>query len=209
MMRQILNLFLPAPVIFFVKCARDMRGWVRRGFLENAPQFVKQNLFLKYGIPNTPWVETGTFMGESTDFFSRHFGKVYSIEPAPALYQRALRLFAGRDVVLFNDVSEAVLPTLLPTLSGDLNFWLDGHYSAGITFLGNQECPVREELKAIEDNLANLQRLCILIDDMRCFLPFNAEYPGYPTIDELVDWARAHGFNWRIEQDIMILRNFI
>ena len=49
-----------------------------------------------------------------------------------------------------------VLPKLLPNLSGDINFWLDGHYSSGLTFKGDQECPIKDELDQIGNNLKRL-----------------------------------------------------
>lgn len=179
--------------------------WRGRGYLDHAPQCVKECVLLAHGIPGAPWVETGTFRGTTTAFLLRHFGKVYSIEPEPRLFARVAKRFAGKPVELFNDVSETVLPDLVARLSGDCNFWLDGHYSAGDTFKGKKDCPVEDELAAIAANLGRLGRVAILIDDVRCFLPANADYPDYPSVDVLVDWARAHGFDWRIEHDIFIM----
>ena len=36
-------------------------------------QLIKQNIFIKYGISNTQWVETGPFFGDSTDFLVKNF----------------------------------------------------------------------------------------------------------------------------------------
>lgn len=180
--------------------------WRKRGYLDHAPQGVKESVLLAHGVPGAPWIETGTFRGTTTTFLLRHFGKVYSIEPEPKLFAKAAKRFAGKDVELFNDVSETVLPDLLPRISGDCNFWLDGHYSAGVTFQGSQDCPVEDELAAIAGHLDRLGRVSILIDDVRCFLPSNTDYPDYPTLDRLVDWTRAHGLEWRIEHDIFIAK---
>ena len=174
----------------------------------NAPQFVKEKVFIKYGIPNVQWVETGTYLGVTSDFLAKNFSNVYSIEPEKGLYENAVKKFFGRNINFFNDVSETVLPKLLPTLNGDCNFWLDGHYSAGITFKGNKDCPVEDELNAIQDNLGNFKKLTILIDDVRCFLQIDPQYSNYPSINFLVDWARKNDFKWRIEQDIFIMQNY-
>ena len=114
----------------------------------------------------------------------------------------------NQNVELFNGVSEDIMPSLLLRLKGDINFWLDGHYSAGVTFKGNKDCPVEEELIAIKNNLLNFTKVSILIDDVRCFLPTNTTYSDYPSIDFLVDWARVNDFNWRVEQDVFVMRNF-
>ena len=175
-------------------------------FLDNSPQIVKQKIFLKYGIKDAVWIETGTCFGTTTKYLSDLFPHVYSIEPEPKLYASACKRFEGKNVTLFNDVSEHIFPSLLPKLSGNVNFWLDGHYSAGITFKGEKECPVEDELMAIEKNFVNFDRLTILIDDVRCFLPNNASYTDYPSIDYLVDWARRMNLHWRIEHDIFIMQ---
>ena len=163
---------------------------------------------MKYGVPQAQWVETGTFLGENTDFLSNSYSFVYSVEPEKELYKNAMKKFLNQNVELFNGVSEDVMPSLLLRLKGDINFWLDGHYSAGVTFKGNKDCPVEEELIAIKNNLLNFTKVSILIDDVRCFLPTNTNYSDYPSIDFLVDWARVNNFNWRVEQDVFVMRNF-
>ena len=205
-MKQQLKNLLPLTVIEFIQTQRSMSEWKTRSFLENSPQIVKQNVFLKYGVKDACWVETGTYYGTTTSYLSGLFPHVYSVEPEPTLYAAACKRFKGKNVSLFNDVSENIFPSLLPKLSGNINFWLDGHYSAGVTFKGEKDCPVEDELIAIEQNLNNFNKISILIDDVRCFLPNNSSYSDYPSIDYLVDWARRMNFNWRIEHDIFIMQ---
>lgn len=186
-----------------------LRDWQRRGWSDNAPQFVKEAILRKYAVPGATWVETGTFMGKTTRFLSGLAPMVYTIEPAPKLFQRAVRKFAANDgVQVLNGTSETVMPDLLPKLSGDICFWLDGHYSAGQTYKGPVDCPVAGELAAIEANLTNFGNVSILIDDIRLFLDSNHTYEDYPSVNSLVDWGRKYGFEWRVEQDIFILRNW-
>lgn len=196
---------VPLAVIEFFQRIRDMNSWKSKGYLDNSPQIVKESVFHEYGITNAAWVETGTYKGTTTKFLCGKFPHVYTIEPGLDLYEEACTRFRGMNVTLFNDVSENILPELLPTLSGNLNFWLDGHYSAGVTFKGQKDCPVEDELSAIEENLGNFDKLTILIDDVRCFLPSNA-HSDYPSIDYLVDWARRLNMRWRIEHDIFIMQ---
>ena len=196
---------------FLIKNINHLRQfflWYKQGFLRNAPQLIKQNIFLQYGILNAQWVETGTFFGDTTDFLIKNFPKVYSIEPSEYLFNYAHERFKSKkNVILFNSVSEKILPELLPSLSGDINFWLDGHYSGGITFKGNQDCPIKDELNQISKNLKKFKKVLILIDDIRCFMP-NNEFKEYPSINDLVDWSRKNKFNWIIEHDIFIMYNF-
>jgi hypothetical protein len=187
---------------------KALRDWRKRGWSDHAPQFVKEAIFRKYAIPGAPWVETGTFYGATTAVLAAMAPKVYTIEPAEKLFKRATKKFAGSNVEVINGTSEEVFPRLLPTLSGDLCFWLDGHYSAGSTYQGKTDCPIEDELSAIAANLAQMDRVSLLIDDVRCFTSTSEDFRDYPSIDFLVDWARAHGFTWRIEQDIFIMRNW-
>ena len=184
----------------------ELSEWRKRGYSENSPQFIKQKIFLKHGIPNAQWIETGTYMGTTTEFLAGHFPLIHSIEPGEDLFNNAVNRFEGKkNINLYNDVSENVLPKLLPELSGEINFWLDGHYSEGVTFQGEKDFPVEDELAAIKSNLPNFTKVVILIDDVRCFL--SASQYDYPSLDDLVDWAREQKFSWRIEHDIFIMRN--
>jgi hypothetical protein len=205
-MKKVLKNLLPLAVMEFIQTNRSLSDWKKRDFLENSPQMVKQKVFLKYGIKDAIWVETGTYLGTTTSYLSGLFPQVYTLEPEPMLYAAACKRFKEKNVTLFNDVSENIFPSLLPKLSGNVNFWLDGHYSAGITFKGEKDCPVEDELIAIEKNFYNFDQLTILIDDVRCFLPNNSSYTDYPSIDYLVDWARRMNFHWRIEHDIFIMQ---
>jgi len=205
-MKKVLKKLLPLATVEFIQTYAIMRQWKKRDYLENSPQIVKQKVFHKYGIKDAVWVETGTYLGLTTNFLSGLFPHVYTVEPEPKLYAAACKRFMGKNVTLFNDVSENIFPSLLPKLSGNVNFWLDGHYSAGITFKGEKDCPVEDELIAIEKNFHNFDKITILIDDVRCFLPNNSSYTDYPSIDYLVDWARRMNFHWRIEHDIFIMQ---
>lgn len=108
------------------------------------------------------------------------------------------RFFNSLKIDVLKGTSEERFPELLPLLSGDINFWPDGHYSGGITFKGDSECPVALELKHIEKNLARFGKVSVLIDDV-CWFPLSQTYAldesDYPPLDSLVDWARRHKFS--------------
>ena len=205
-MKNLIKKILPVSILDSLVKYKQLREWKKRKYLENSPHFVKQEIFLKYGIPNAQWVETGTYTGTTTAFLADHFSFIHSIEPGKNLFNNAvLRFKSNKNINLYNDVSENVLPDLLPKLNGEINFWLDGHYSEGITFQGAKNCPIEDELYSIKLNLYNFTKVVILIDDVRCFLP--TSHDDYPSLDYLVDWAREHQFNWRIEQDVFVMKN--
>ncbi len=188
---------------------RDYLRWRQRQFAAPSPHLIKQACLLRNSTPNATWIETGTFLGETTELLARHGAKVVSIEPEPTLFANARQYFTRfANVEIVNGLSEDVFPTLLPGISGNVNFWLDGHYSAGITHKGPQDTPVLDELRSIADNLPHFEKVCVLVDDIRCFQPHRAEYASYPALDLLVDWARSNKLHWHIEHDIFIARNF-
>ena len=195
----------------FVAILRNLKAlakWRKRGWSDYAPNFVKEAVFKKYNIEGATWVETGTFLGKTTRFLATLAPKVYTIEPAEVYYKRAVETFSDGHVEPLNGTSEDVLPALLPKLSGNVCFWLDGHFSGGDTFKGSSDCPINAELEAIAGHCDRLGKLTILIDDVRCF-PCNSNgLDDYPSLYTLVDWARERDYEWRIEQDIFVIRNW-
>ncbi|ADE40199.1 O-methyltransferase [Candidatus Puniceispirillum marinum] len=190
---------------------RDFYSWFKNGFTNNSPDLVKRRLLMRHAIHNATFVETGTFLGNTTVFLASFSAKTYTIEPEEKLYEMARQRFANSPKIdALKGTSEERFPELLPLLSGDINFWLDGHYSGGITFKGDSECPVASELEQIEKNLVRFDKVSVLIDDVRCF-PLSQssalDKSDYPPLDTLVDWARRNKFSWQIEHDIFIAKN--
>lgn len=181
--------------------------WKRRLYQAPSPQFIKKAVLLRNALFNATWVETGTYLGETTKFLSENGKFVYSIEPESNLCARAtLKFKKYSNIKIIKGLSEDVFPQLLPTLSGSVNFWLDGHYSAGITFKGPQDTPILDELKIITNNISKYDFICVMIDDVRCFNPNQAEYRTYPPLNALVDWAENNNLIWNIEHDIFVAK---
>ena len=182
----------------------QLLDWEKRAYEAPSPPFIKRLVLKRFSTPNSVWVETGTFEGDTTAFLSRFAQRVYSIEPEPSLFKRALERFQGTDnVSVINGLSENILPSLLPQLSGDVCFWLDGHFSGGITHQGPADTPLLGELAAISANIRRFSRLAILVDDMRCY-SYKKE-ATYPSLSLIVDWATAQNLEWHIEHDILII----
>lgn len=187
---------------------REMQQWRARGFAAPSPAFIKRAVLLRNGWDGGTWVESGTFLGETSLFLARRAPRVFTIEPSERLHREAVKRFAGvTNLTAIQGLSEAVLPQLLQKLEGDVNFWLDGHYSAGMTHRGPKETPIVEELAAVAASRSRLRRVAVLVDDVRCFSASTAAGSGYPSIDELVDWARQAGLEWHIEHDIFVARS--
>ena len=165
----------------------------------------KRALLLRNGLGNAVWVETGTYVGDTTDALSKYAKAVYSIEPEPTLFANAKdRFLDAPNVTILNGISEEVLPDLLTKLSGDVCFWLDGHYSEGITYKGPQDTPIVDELAAIEKNIDKMGRVVVFVDDVCLFE--NPLMLSYPPVEFLMEWAVNNDMEWRIEDDIFIAR---
>jgi hypothetical protein len=188
---------------FFWSTFREIVEWRERGYAPPSPSFIKRRCLLRHSVPGATWIETGTYLGDTTALLARQGAMVYSIEPEPRLYESASRRFASTsNIRILHGTSESVMPTLLPQITGDVNFWLDGHYSAGVTFKGSQDTPVRDELASISQHLHRLGRVVVMVDDVRCFNPHIPEFASYPPVDFLVEWARTNHLAWQIEHDI-------
>lgn len=189
---------------------RDFIQWVNRQYSAPSPYFIKKACLIRNGLPNSIWVETGTYLGETTEFISRHASKVYSIEPEPILFQKAKKYFKSFDhISILHGTSENIFPILLPKIKGNVNFWLDGHYSDGVTYQGSQDTPIIDELKNISKNLKQFKNVTIFIDDIRCFQSKKSKSSSYPSLDYLVRWAKQEQFLWHIEHDIFIAKKSV
>ena len=71
-------------------------------------------------------------------------------------------------------------------------FWLDAHYSSGVTARGVVDSPIAQELETIFSHPAKGH--VILIDDAREF----TGHGGYPTIEELYEFVLARKPGWRM-----------
>lgn len=165
-----------------------IREWERSGKPAPPPHVVKQHnlrrIARQHGLKTL--VETGTYYGDMIDALKREFDTIYSIELSEELHRQAVRRFAHQaNVELIHGDSGAVLKDLLERIKTPSLFWLDGHYSAGVTARGEKDTPIVEELSHIfgSPDIGHV----IVIDDARCF----GVEPGYPTIEELRAFVSA------------------
>jgi hypothetical protein len=179
--------------------------WRLKGSPAPIPHLLKQRIVREYGrrFARDTLVETGTYLGTMVLTARRAFRKIYSIELDPDLFERSHRKFAGNPGIdlRFGD-SAAVLPPLLEELSSaDVRavFWLDAHFSGGLTARGALETPVRRELQLI---LERARDPVLLIDDAHLF----TGQRDYPTLDELRAAVRATHPAYAVDVDLDIVR---
>lgn len=176
--------------------------WVSSGCGGIAPHAVKmmivQSYLRKFSISN--FVETGTYLGDTLGYVARSGVRCTSIELSPVLYESARRRFRRqRNVTLLEGDSGDRIPGVLAGIEEPTLFWLDGHYSAGITASAQTSTPISSELKAI---LAHpVKEHVILIDDAHSFDGTN----DYPHLEDLLRVVRADG-TYKPEVSVDIIR---
>ena len=187
----------------------DLMRWQQDEFQMPSPPFVKRQVLLRTVVKNSTIVETGTHTGDTSAVLLKVAKNVISIEPDVELFRKATkRFFGNQKIQILNGTSESTFPSLIPSLSGDVSFWLDGHYSGEGTFMGEKETPIILELQTIQDNLKNFQKICVLIDDIRLSSSEISKTVDYPSLNYLVEWANKNKLFWHIEHDIFIAKNF-
>jgi len=181
---------------------READEWRRSGASGPLPAALKHELLRSYGrrFGLRTLVETGTYLGDTVAALRGDFDRIVSVELSEELHRRARRRFAGaRGVELVQGDSGVVLPAVLAGIDEPCLFWLDGHYSAGITARGALDSPVVAELEAIFAR--GIDGHAVLIDDARCF----DGSPGWPSLEELRALAVRHDpeLVFEVEDDVI------
>jgi len=146
------------------------------------PNAVKRRIVSSYASASgaTTFVETGTLFGDIDYAMKDHFRAIFSIELSEELWKRAVHRFrAYPHIQILQGDSGQVLSQILNGISSNCLFYLDGHYSGGLTAKSTAETPVVKEVMTILGH--NLKGDVILIDGARCFDGTH----DYPTLDEL------------------------
>ncbi|MEX2442983.1 MAG: hypothetical protein WD492_05235 [Alkalispirochaeta sp.] len=174
----------------------ELINWERNGKPVPPPHLVKQRTIRsfaeKYELKIL--IETGTYYGEMVEAMKRDFNQIYSIELSKELYMKAKQRFdRNGNIRIIHGDSGVELGKLVTTINEPILFWLDGHYSAGVTAKGDKDTPIYEELEHIF-NSPNKGHV-IIIDDARIF----GTDPAYPSIEELSKFVRTKRPDTKIE----------
>ena len=159
-----------------------LRAWLKQGRTGLTPHLAKQQTVLEYGqrFGLKILIETGTYHGYMVRATQAHFEKLYSIELDPTLAARAKGAFARQPhIQILQGDSAQQLPGILAQLQQPGLFWLDAHYSGGITAQGPLDTPIQQELELILRH--PVAGHVILIDDAREFVGQH----DYPTVEQL------------------------
>ena len=179
----------------------------RRQCTNPPPAIIKHKILLRHGIKFANWIETGTFMGETTKVLSKNYPRVHTIEASKECLQIAKR-YVGRksNITFYQGTSEDLFESILQKQKGSINIWLDAHFSSGITHKGSNFSPIISELLSISKKINKFNQIAVFVDDIdgHFFDP-----KSYPKIDYYVEWANNNKLVWLIENNIFIAKTKI
>ena len=127
-----LKIFSPLKKIYQSK---QLNQW-KNSPVGPAPHIFKQMTIQEYKQQSKSLVliETGTFLGDMIAAQLNFFKRIYSIEVSYPLFMQAKSRFRRHSKVkLLHGDSGVLLPEIVKDLNEKAIFWLDGHYSGGIT----------------------------------------------------------------------------
>lgn len=181
-----------------LKLSRSVLGWPP----ESSDPSVKQAMVDRLGRHATSLVETGTYKGDMIEAQRDNFAHIVTIELDDDLFTSARNRFAASShISVLHGDSGQVLPQAIDLCRGSTTFWLDGHYSGGVTAGTNADVPILNELSIIaaRKNPGDV----ILIDDARLF----GWRRGYPRISKVRAIARNFwpDHEFRVEYDIICI----
>lgn len=195
--------FLPKLAAMKRACSA-LKSWERDGWMNPPPSFVRMAMLESAAQAEGAecFIETGTFRGDTIWRFRKRFRKIITIEVQEDLATIARKRFAGYShIEVVHGDSSQVLAKTCESVDSPCLIYLDGHYSAGFTSFGKEECPVLEELRILFEHLNH--RFRIVIDDAREF----GTDPAYPSIPEIAKFLESQQGDWQInvENDAIVI----
>jgi hypothetical protein len=182
----------------WINAVNNRREWClwRRGRLNHVPHYLKRDILLRYAHAHQlgSFVETGTYFGDMVHALKGEFEQIQSIELDDFLFERAKRRFMRYPHIrILHGDSASMLPLALVSVDRPTLFWLDAHYSGGITACGGRHAPILLELDHIFHH--PIRGHVIVIDDARLFGTDSA----YPTLEQLREYIDAQSPSRKFE----------
>jgi hypothetical protein len=209
-MISFIKYILATPLRIYYKLNPDawrIKNWENNGRQGHAPHALKFKAIRDNAKKYHPaiFIETGTYMGDMVDKVKALFPQVISIELDIALHAKAVERFkAHPHITIMQGDSGQVLASLMQTLDKTCLFWLDGHFSEGVTAKGELITPIVKELENIAANAAKTgNKHVIIVDDARLFNGTD-DYPTIETMQQLQQ-KLFPGFSFKIENDAILI----
>lgn len=169
----------------------------------NQPKYINKSLLAAMiGIKSKKkiFIETGTYIGQSTYSIQNLFSRLYTCEASKDLYRAAKNLFLltkSNNIKIYLNDSRNFLKSLNKTIAKNSVFFLDAHYSTGITSKEYGKCPLIDELQIIIRKTSNA---VVVVDDIRTMNGKN----GYPNLNEILN-VLPNNAKIKITYDQMII----
>jgi hypothetical protein len=195
---------IPYEVLKYRRDLEARREWEENGRPSPPPHIVKELVIKDYArtFGTSVFVETGTYLGDMVYAVRKSFSRILSFELDQKLSEQARKRFAADShIEIIHGDSGKLLKDYLKTIDQPCLFWLDGHYSGGITAKGALVTPIKNELHCILSH--PIEGHVVLIDDARCFTGDD----DYPTLEELRIFVSERKPGWRfiVESDVIRL----
>jgi hypothetical protein len=163
-----------------------------------------------YRIKN--FIETGTYSGDTAYWASQVFEQVLTIEYSQFIYEKAAQKYTHINNIefLYGDTRQQ-LSNIIQDLNTPSLFWLDAHWSGGLTYGETDQCPLIEEIEII--NNSDHEHF-IFIDDARLFmspppLPLAMEqWPEITTVLKALNSSKNSRYLVIIEDVIIAVPGF-
>ncbi|MDY7005711.1 MAG: hypothetical protein SWX82_17730 [Cyanobacteriota bacterium] len=191
---------------FFETLNKESFSWVLNGSPTPMPHSLKILTIMQYLAASKyeVFIETGTLRGDTVEAISQFFDcKIYTIELSDELYEKAtLKFKSNPNIECIHGDSGEEITKLLSEINVPCFFWLDAHFSGGITAKGKYTTtPIMAELLAIINH--PIKNHLVLVDDIRNFE--DPQKTHYPDPQVLIQMLRCYLPNIKITyfNDIM------
>ncbi|KKS06667.1 MAG: hypothetical protein A2418_00605 [Candidatus Brennerbacteria bacterium RIFOXYC1_FULL_41_11] len=168
------------------------------------PALFKRAVIKQYAKKFSPsiFIETGTYLGDTVAAVKNLFSEIHSIELGENLAKEARKRFAKYSHIKIHQGDSAiVLPEIFKNASKKPTlFWLDAHYSEGITVGSDDNLPLVKEIKTILEHWQSGS--VVLIDDARLM----GRQKGYPGFEEIKNLVEKYNLGLKVGQELDIIR---
>jgi hypothetical protein len=181
------------------------------------PSFLKRRFLIKNALPQKDWCEAGSYYGGTTEYLTKNFKNsyIYSIELSKELSVYCKNRFANNNrVKILNGYSCDKLPEVLDFMKSGGNFFLDDHYSGGVTAGLGSNNSIKNELeiifkyyKEIHNKKTNIDKeieIMIFVDDIRYTMSKVENYQNYPSMMEIIKIINDHDASFYISFDMLV-----
>lgn len=176
--------------VFYSRVAQPLKANYKQELLANYAEKYKLSTF----------VETGTNKGDTIFALKNRFKILHTIELDNQLYKEAVIRFENDPhIEVSHGDSGEILPLILKRINEPTLFWLDGHYSCGLTAKASINTPIMEELSAVLEH--KIKNHVITIDDARLFIGRN-DYPTLRQVRNLVKKKKPN-LKFTVKNDII------